>query len=97
LRRWAKNITTPTGHGECGLPASFRERYGLKATGLSNAILTQHNLENFLQQKEEVYCTKEAEEVRAVRTAGNKGEWEVSGRTWWLELMGTIMGEWSGW
>jgi hypothetical protein len=34
LGRWAKNITTPTGQGDGGLMASFRERAGLKVTGL---------------------------------------------------------------
>jgi hypothetical protein len=29
LGRWAKNITTPTGQGDDGLTASFRERAGL--------------------------------------------------------------------
>jgi hypothetical protein len=32
LGRWAKNITTPTSHGDGGLTASFRERDGLKVT-----------------------------------------------------------------
>jgi hypothetical protein len=77
LGRWAKNITTPTGHGEGGLTAFFRERAGLKVTGLSESISTPRNLENILQQKEEVYFTKEAEEVKAVGTAGGGGgEWE---------------------
>jgi hypothetical protein len=34
LGRWAKHITNPTGHGDGGLTASFRQRDGLKATGL---------------------------------------------------------------
>jgi hypothetical protein len=38
LGRWAQNITTPTGHGDGGLTASFRERAGLKAMGLSDAM-----------------------------------------------------------
>jgi hypothetical protein len=73
LGRWAKHITPPTGHGEGGLMASFRERAGLKSTGLSDAMSTPHNLENVLQQKEEVYFTKEAEEEKAARKSG---EWE---------------------
>jgi hypothetical protein len=51
LGRWAKNITTPTGHGDGGLTASFSERDGLKVTGLSDAMSTPRNLENVLQQK----------------------------------------------
>jgi hypothetical protein len=75
LGRWAKIITTPTGNGEGGLKASFRERAGLKFAGLSDALSTPRNLENILQQKEEVKFTKEVEEVKAARTAGG-GEWE---------------------
>jgi hypothetical protein len=74
LGRWAKNITTPTGQGDGGLAASFRERAGLKATGLSDAIPTLRNLENGLQQKGDVYMTKEGEEENLVRTSGG-GEW----------------------
>jgi hypothetical protein len=62
LGRWAKNITTPTGQGDGGLTASFRERASLKATGLSDAMSTPRNLENVLQQKGDVYMTKEGEE-----------------------------------
>jgi hypothetical protein len=75
LGRWVNNITTPTGHGEGGLTASFRERAGLKIIGLSEAMSTTRNLENILQQKEDIYFTKEAEEVKSARTAGG-GEWE---------------------
>jgi hypothetical protein len=74
LGRWAKNITTPTGQGDGGLTASFRERAGLKATGLSDAMSTPRNLENVLQQKGQVYVTKEGEEVNSARTSGG-GEW----------------------
>jgi hypothetical protein len=56
--RWATNIKTPTGHGDGGLTASFRERAGLKAMGLSDAMSTPRNLENVLQQKGEVYMGK---------------------------------------
>jgi hypothetical protein len=59
LGRWAKNITTPTGHGGGGLTASFLERAGLKAMGLSDAMPTHRNLENVLEQKGEVYMGKE--------------------------------------
>jgi hypothetical protein len=44
LGRWATNITTPTGHGDGGLMTSFRERAGLKAMGLSDAMSTPRNL-----------------------------------------------------
>jgi hypothetical protein len=37
LGRWAKHITTPAGHGECGLTASFRER---AKAGISSFVLT---------------------------------------------------------
>jgi hypothetical protein len=75
LGRWAKTITTPTGNGEGGLTASFRERAGLKVTGLYDTMSNPRNLENILQQKEEVYFTKEVEDVKAARTSGG-GEWE---------------------
>jgi hypothetical protein len=75
LGRWAKNITTPTGHGDGGLTASFCERAGLKATGISDAMSTPRKLENFLQQKGEVYMNKEAEGEKAARTSGG-GEWD---------------------
>jgi hypothetical protein len=52
LGGWAKNITTPTGQGEGSVTASFRERAGLKATGVSDAMSTPRNLENVLQQKD---------------------------------------------
>jgi hypothetical protein len=74
LGRWAKNITTPTGHGDGGLTASFRQRAGLKATGISDAMPTPRNLENVLQQKGEVYMGKEVEGEKEVRTSGG-GEW----------------------
>jgi hypothetical protein len=74
LWRWAKNITTPTGHGDGGLAASFRERAGLKAMGLSDAMSTPRNLENILQKKGEVYMNKEAEGEKAARTSGGS-EW----------------------
>jgi hypothetical protein len=61
LGRWDKHITTPTSHGDGGLTASFRKRAGLKVTGLSDAMSTPHNMENVLQQKGEIYMTKEAE------------------------------------
>jgi hypothetical protein len=61
LGRWAKHITTPTSHGDGGLTASFHERAGLKVMGLSDAMSTPRNLENVLQQKGEIYMTKEAE------------------------------------
>jgi hypothetical protein len=56
------------------LTASFHEKAGLKATGLSGAILTPRNLENVLQQKVQVYVTKEGEEGNSARTSGG-GEW----------------------
>jgi hypothetical protein len=76
LGRWAKNITTPTptGQGDGGLTASFRERAGLKATGVSDAMSTPRNLENVLQQKGQVYVTKEGGEGNSGRTSGG-GEW----------------------
>jgi hypothetical protein len=74
LGRWAKNTTTPTGHGDGGLTASFRERAGLKATGLSDAMSTPRNLENVLKQKGDVYLGKEVEGEKAARTSGG-GEW----------------------
>jgi hypothetical protein len=74
LGRWAKNITTPTGQGDGGLTASFRERAGLKAAGLSDAMSTPHNLENVLQQKGDVYMTKEGKKGNSARTSGG-GEW----------------------
>jgi hypothetical protein len=73
--RWETTITTPTGNGEGGLMDSFRERAGLKVTGLYDAMSTPHNLENILQEKEELHFTKEVEDVKAARTAGG-GEWE---------------------
>jgi hypothetical protein len=74
LGRWAKHITTPTGQGDGGLTASFRDRAGLKATGLSDAMSTPRNLENVLQQNGDVYTTKEGEEENSARTSGG-GEW----------------------
>jgi hypothetical protein len=74
LGRLAKNITTPTGQGDGGLGASFRERAGPKATGLSDAMSTPRNLENVLQQKGQVYVTKEGEEENSAKTSGG-GEW----------------------
>jgi hypothetical protein len=62
LGGWAKNITTPTGQGDGGLTASFRERAGLKATGIYAAMSTPRNLENVLQQKGDFYMTKEGKE-----------------------------------
>jgi hypothetical protein len=56
------------------LTASFRERAGLKAAGLSDAISTPRNLENVLQQKGQVYVRKEGEEGNSSRTPGG-GEW----------------------
>jgi hypothetical protein len=41
------------------LTASFLERAGLKAMGLSDAMSTHRNLENVLEQKGEVYMGKE--------------------------------------
>jgi hypothetical protein len=73
LGRWAKNITTPTGQGDGGLTASFRERAGLKATGISDAMSTLR-LENVIQQKGDVYTTKEGGEENSARTSGG-GEW----------------------
>jgi hypothetical protein len=61
LGRWAKNITTPTGHGDGGLTASFHERAGLKAKWISDVISTPRNLEKVLQQQEKNYWTNEAE------------------------------------
>jgi hypothetical protein len=74
MGRWEKNITTPTGQGDGGLTASFRKRAGLKATGLSDAMSTPRNLENVLQQKGQVYMTKEGDEGNSARTSGG-GEW----------------------
>jgi hypothetical protein len=74
LGRWAKHITTPTGQGDGGLTASFRERARLKATGLSDVMSTPRNLEYVLQQKGQVYMTKEGEEGNSARTTGG-GEW----------------------
>jgi hypothetical protein len=73
LGRWAKNITTPTIHGDGGLTASFCEKAGLKVMGLSDAMLTPRKLENVLQ-KGEIYMTKEAEGEKSARTSGG-GEW----------------------
>jgi hypothetical protein len=70
LGRWAKNITTPTGQGDGSLTASFRERAGLKATGLSKAMSNPRNLENVLQPKGQVYVTKEGGEGNSARTLG---------------------------
>jgi hypothetical protein len=66
LGRWAKNITTPTGQGDGGLTASFCERAGLKATGLSDAMSTP--------RKGDFYMTKEGEEENSARASGG-GEW----------------------
>jgi hypothetical protein len=74
LGRWENNITTPTGQGDGGLTASFRERAGLEATGISDAMSTPSNLENVIQQKGQVYVTKEGEEGNSARTSGG-GEW----------------------
>jgi hypothetical protein len=74
LGRWAKNITTPTDQGDGGLTASFRERAGLKATGLSDAMSTPRNLDNVLQQKGDSHMTKEGEEGNSARTSGG-GRW----------------------
>jgi hypothetical protein len=74
LGRWAKNITTPTGHGDGGLTASFRERAGMKATGLSDDMSTPRNLGNILQQKGEVYMGEEVEVEKTARKSGG-GEW----------------------
>jgi hypothetical protein len=80
LGRWTKNITTPTGQGNGGLTASFCERTGPKTMGLSDAMSTPHNLENFPQQKGDVYMTKEGEEENSASTSGG-GEWaDVVGR-----------------
>jgi hypothetical protein len=75
LGMWAKIITTPTDQGDGGLTASFRERADLKATGLSDAMSTPCSLENVLQQKGDIYMTKEGEEGNSARTSGG-GEWE---------------------
>jgi hypothetical protein len=75
LGRCANNITTTTGQGDGGLTASFRERAGLKVTGVSDAISTPRNHENVLEQKGDVYMTKEGEEENSARTSGG-GEWE---------------------
>jgi hypothetical protein len=92
LVRWAKNITTPTGQGDGGLTASFRERAGPNATGLYDAMSTPRNLENVIQQKGDVYMTKEGEEENSARTSGG-GEW--------ADMVGGIHGinrvEWNGW
>jgi hypothetical protein len=68
-------MTTPTGNGEGGLRASFRDIAGLNVTGLTDAMSTPRNLENILQQKEEISFTKEVEDFEAARTAGG-GAWE---------------------
>jgi hypothetical protein len=81
--RWSKHINTPTGHGDGGLTASFRERASLKATGLSEAMSTPRNLENVLQQKGEVYMGKEVEGEKALRTSGGVE---------WVDLEGGIHG-----
>jgi hypothetical protein len=78
-----KKITTPTGQGDGGLTASFRERAGLKATGISDAMPSPRNLENVLQQEGDVYMTKEGEEENSTRTSGG-GEW--------ADMMGGIHG-----
>jgi hypothetical protein len=51
LGRWAKNTTTPTGHGDGGLTASFTKRAGLKSTRLSDAMSIPRNLKNVLHKK----------------------------------------------
>jgi hypothetical protein len=79
LGRCANNITTPTGHGDGGLASSFRDRTGLKAMGLSDAMSPSRNLENVLQQKGEVYMGKEAEGEKAARTSRGGG---------WADLVG---------
>jgi hypothetical protein len=79
LGRQAKNITTPTGHWDGCLTASFRERAGLKATGLSDAMSTPRNLEKVLQQKGEVYMGKEVEGEKAARTSGGGERADLEG------------------
>jgi hypothetical protein len=69
-----KKSTTPTGQGDGGLTASFREIAGLKATGISDAMSNPRNIEIVLQQKGDVYMTKEGEEENSERTSGG-GEW----------------------
>jgi hypothetical protein len=68
-------MTTPTGNGEGALTSSFRERSGLKVTGITDTMSTPRNEENILQQKEAVSFNKEVEDFKSVMTAGG-GEWE---------------------
>jgi hypothetical protein len=86
-----KNITTPTGQGDSGLTASFREIPGLKATGLSDAMSTPRNLDNVLQQKGDIYMTKEGEKETYLGY-----QVEVSRQMWWEEFMELIGMEWNG-
>jgi hypothetical protein len=62
---WANNLSTPTGNGEGGLQSYFRERSGMRVMGLSYAMYTPRNLEDFLHQREEVSLLNEPVNLEA--------------------------------